>query len=498
MGNAKHFMVGCALSLVGCVGQVDSSVDSLAASDAELAESDAALCDSHVASIDARRSLAVTEQPILERFSFERVMNRLVAQSRIPGLTATQLFQQWWDTQNASSNRSDGPHCDDVVDGELGTTINGFPYTCRNTPEEGAQATCNPFKDQACAYMPIGLFNRFDLAPKDGATCGEYRMVFAKKSGQTNGRDRNLVIFEAAMPNPEPRKGLEGCRPIVNFWAELSTVSSIKKRARMLEQFYFEGLSRSVPAAIDIRHYGANEHGAGQVRTNQFVQDIPTTRIWSLREFKLDYQCKRVSRFKQSCSLEFVPVTDKNNPYGPLFAPESEKSSDAQVEFQAEFVSQVKSLAVDDPAAISMSTPDEYDSAQSQANASEESDLLVQFENGGRLAEAIQTELDNLGLGTKLEPMDIIARAQTQTCAGCHHISNGTDLGNGLIWPASQGFTHVSERDPEVVNGVTRFTISDALTGTFLPARKTLMEQFLRGRTSFASHSRTIGGSHSH
>ena len=82
MGNAKHFMVGCALSLVGCVGQVDADVDSLAANDVELAESDAALCAGNV-SIDARRSLAVTEQPILERFSFERVMNRLVAHLRI-------------------------------------------------------------------------------------------------------------------------------------------------------------------------------------------------------------------------------------------------------------------------------------------------------------------------------------------------------------------------------------------------------------------------------
>ena len=496
MGNAKHFMVGCALSLVGCVGQVDADVDSLAANDVELAESDAALCAGNV-SIDARRSLAVTEQPILERFSFERVMNRLVAQARIPGLTATQLFQQWWDTQNAKEFSSfEGPHCDDVVDEALGSTINGFPYTCRNTPEEGAQAACDPFKDEECAYMPIGLFNRFDLAPSDGATCGEYRIVFAKKTGQTEGRDRNLMIFEAAMPNPEPRKGLEGCRPIVKFWAELSGVSSLNKRARMLEQFYFYGLSRSIPAVIDIRHFGANAQGAGQVRTNQFVQDIPENRIWSLREFKLDYQCTRVSTFKQQCALEFVPVTDKNNPYGPLFAPPSDSSSDQALDFQAEFLEQVQSLAGNDLAGMSMHVADEYNSAQSQANGSEESDLVVQFAEGGAFADAIQTELDNLGV--KLEPMDIIARAQTQTCAGCHRISNGTDLGNGLLWPSSQGFTHVSERNPEVVDGVTRFTISDALTGTFLPARKNVMEQYLRGRTVRSTRARTIGGSHTH
>jgi hypothetical protein len=47
------------------------------------------------ADVDIRRSLVVTEQPILARFSFERVMNQLVAQSGVPGLTAGELLTQW-------------------------------------------------------------------------------------------------------------------------------------------------------------------------------------------------------------------------------------------------------------------------------------------------------------------------------------------------------------------------------------------------------------------
>ena len=50
-------------------------------------------------SVDPRRSLAVTDQIILKRFSFEEVMNRLAEQSGIPGLTGLRLYQEWWDSQ---------------------------------------------------------------------------------------------------------------------------------------------------------------------------------------------------------------------------------------------------------------------------------------------------------------------------------------------------------------------------------------------------------------
>jgi hypothetical protein len=493
MGNAKHMVVGCALSLVGCVADVGSEADVALDSSVELAETDAALCSS-TATIDARRSLAVTEERILERFSFERVMNRLVAQARIPGLTATQLFQQWWDTQNAGSSLYEGPHCDDVVDETLGSVINDFPYSCRNAPEEGAQASCDPFTDESCAYIPIGLFNRFDLAPADGATCGEYRVVFAKKSGQENARDRNLVIFEASLPNPEPWKGLNGCRPVVNFWAELSRIDSLDKRARMLEQFYFQGLSRSIPAVIDIRHYGDNAQGRGQVRTNQFVQDIETARAWSLREFKLDRSCERVGR-RESCSLRFVPVTAKTNPYGALFA--AEETHDKWAGFQSEFVGEVATLAAPDVLSISMNVSDTYNSAQSQTSGSQESDLMANFSEESALSAAIAKEL--VELDSNLTALNIVERTQTQTCAGCHRFSNGADLGDGLVWPASLGFTHVDERNPETVDGVTRFVISNALTDTFLPARKATMEQFLRGRRSYARGAQgTVGGGYTH
>src|SRR5689334_18011069 len=65
--------------------------------------------------IDVRRSLVVTEQTILARFSLQRVLNQLATQAAVPGVGATQLFQQWWDTQNSAPGTYSGPHCNDQV-----------------------------------------------------------------------------------------------------------------------------------------------------------------------------------------------------------------------------------------------------------------------------------------------------------------------------------------------------------------------------------------------
>ena len=474
MGIAKKFLAFCALSLAACVGEVDS----LAQDEVELGQSAEALCrGGRSIDIDPRRSLAVTDEPILAGFTFERVMTQLVKQARVPGLTPAKLFQQWWDTQNrATAENASAPHCDSEVDPVLGTTINGFPYDCREAPSEGAQATCNPFTDAACKYIPIGLFNRFDLASEDGATCGEYRIVFAKETGVVDGADRNLVIFEAALPNPQPQRGLAGCRPVVNFWAAMSEIDDMALRARFLEQFYFRGIG-PIPAVVDVRHFGDNEGGYGQVRTNQFMGQTVRPRVWTLREFKLEKSCER-SDGKKSCKLEFLPVTNKVNPWGGLFADNA--SHERAEAFQAHFASQVESLSADSLTGISMEVPDEFNSAQSHSSGSTDTNYLATFVDGGEFASMIEERLDDAN--SALEPVDIVARAQTQTCAGCHQLSNNDALGGGLTWPSSLGFVHVSEREPETVDGVRRFRISEALTTTFLPHRKDVLESFLKNR----------------
>jgi len=443
-----------------------------------------------VTTIDVRRSLAVTEQTILSRFSLQRVLTQLATQSAVPGLTASALFQQWWDTQNPAPGLYAGPHCNDTVTPPIGSTLNGYPYLCRDGAE-GAQASCDPFAaNSPCAYLPIGLFNRFDQATENGAHCGEYRIVYAKASGVASTSDRNLLIFEAALSNPHPQQGLKGCQQIIDTWADLTPENDIQARAAALESFYFTGQGVVGPV-VSISNYGDNALGAGQIRTNQFSN---TTSGWSLREFKLFRTCSG-----NSCSsMRFVPVTDKNNSFGPLFDPSS--TFGTAPAFRSFFPSQVSNLNASSVPGIDISTTDSFNTAQSQASGASAAEMRysVQFGTGpSALRTALQTQLTTLG--SALTPDDIVARAQALSCAGCHRLSNNVALGGGLTWPASLGFTHVTERATEVVAGETRFVLSDALLNQFLPARKAIFEDFLNNRprpTKGPTH--PLSGSNTH
>lgn len=422
--------------------------------------------------VDARRSLAITDQPILQNFGLKRVLEQLILSSGVTGLSATTLFQQWWDTQNPGTGLGLGAHCNDSVDGSGYAQLNGYPYTCRPAPAEGVEASCDPFAaGSTCAYIPIGLFMRFDLAPSDGSNCGEYRIVYARASGRTESQNRNLVIFEASMPNPHVLQGIRGCQKFVRSWAELSNESNLTKRRATLEEFYFTGHKEFVPV-VSYQNFGDNPNGAGQIRTNQFMQP-ESPRVWSLREFKL------IKSTAGAGALRFVPVSNKTNPFGPLFDGASTHANAAG--FQAEFVTEVGRLAGAGIGDIGLKTTDLYNSGQSQAAGTVyETNYPVNFGDGtNAFRTSIQIALTNLG--SSLTPDDIVRRAQAMSCAGCHRFSSNIDIGGGLTWPASQGFTHISERDAdlETVGGVTRFGISAALIDHLLPARKQLVENFL-------------------
>jgi hypothetical protein len=419
--------------------------------------------------IDTRRSLAITDVQILKRFSFQRVMDRLARDSRARGATGISLFRQWWSTQNPGS---DGPHCNQEVDAQGRTLLNSYPYDCRPSPSEGAQANCRSFDDPACAYIPIGLFNRFDRAPEDGAHCGEHRVIFAKRSGQTTPLDRNLVIFEAVLRNPLPWLGIDGCRPLVEAWATLSFVDNVEERARRLERMYFDGVSY-FPPVISWDNFGDNPAGLGQIRTNQFmIGGAPF--IWTLREFKLQRSCQG-----RQCTALAVPVTDKDNPISLLFGDPSDPRAAA---FQDQLVrDNVASLASTTLTDIAMITPDRFNSGQSHSSGSSELDYatyLATQRNGVR--RALWQALGRIG--SDVTPEQLVLRARTQTCGGCHELSNNQELGGGLFWPPSLGFVHVSEVDPETVGRAQRYRISPLLVSSFLPLRARVMFDFLQRR----------------
>jgi hypothetical protein len=439
-------------------------------------------------SVDIRRSLAVTDQQILAGFSLQRVMNQLAAQSGIAGLTATQLFQDWWQTQNSRAPGDTGPitHCDDAA---LSTALNGYPYDCRPAPSEGFQSNCDPFAaNSTCAYIPIGLFNRFDQAPEDGSHCGEHRIVYAKATGVTDNSNRNLLIFEFNMANPHPVQGIKGCKQIVDVWADLTAENDIQDRADALEEFYFDGHA-NLPPVVSVSRLGDNPGGLGQVRTNQFVF---ATTGWQLREFKLMKDCS-----VSPCTLLFEPVTNKVNAFGPLFDPASVDPHAAA--FVAHFPTQVAALAATTLNGIGMAVPDTFNTGRSISSAAfNEMKYLVQLgPSASPLRTAIQAELTTLG--STLTVDEIALRAQTTSCAGCHRLNNNVAIGGGLTWPSASGFVHVDERTTETVQGSVRYIISPALQDVFLPHRKTVIDDFLNNKPKVPRGPKVaLGGSTTH
>ncbi len=417
--------------------------------------------------IDPRSSLLITEtQVVTEAISLERVFDKILRDVGLANTDRLALWQQWWDTQNPSPGLGLGPNCDTSVDANGAPSLNDYPLDCPRN--EGSEINHDPFdSSQPGFYYPIALVNRFDLAAEDGAHCGEYRVIFARDPEAGSGR--NLLIFEAVLPNPSPACGLDGCREVAEFWARLSGVDDPARRARMLRSFYFRGLRHAnVPPVISARHFTA---GTGQIRTNQFMSGSQPTE-WQLREFKLAMLSSETSNTRH---LGFVPVTAKNTPWGPLFPNDADHPQ--AIPFKRDFLTQIDTLATSHITGIGMGLGDQYHSGQSTVSFFGESDYPQHFDGVGPFATGIQSRLDMLG--STLAPDDIVRRAKTQTCAGCHQLSNNEPLGEGLVWPPSLGFVHVHEQQTELIGGATHFLISDALQNTFLPHRERLFEAFL-------------------
>ena len=422
--------------------------------------------------LDPRKSIFVTDQEILKLFTFDELMDRLAHDSGSKAVTRDTLFEQWWDTANLKATFNfpfGGPNCDSKL-------LNTFPYTCPR--DEGQQAIQDPFGGIApMAYTAIALSNRFDLTippEKGGTDCGEYRIVFERNSGATNALDRNLIIFEAVLPNPHPHPhSLRGCRAVQDFWEDLSEVSAVE-RGKRLHEFYYHGLPKDhVEPVVLAKHYGSSTAKAsGQIRSNQFMAGSGPHGPWLLREFHI---------VTSAGSFKIEPVPVATNPPASLFDETIPQPLGAS--FRTDFLNQIATLANSDIDHISMSTAAQFDGGESlegPAPSPAPMDYKAAFANSPTFRASIQGKIPS---GSTLTPDDIVARAQTQTCAGCHHISINANLGGGLVWPPTitpPGFTHEQLAKPETGPDGLRYQISDALKNVFLPFRQHVIETFLK------------------
>lgn len=413
--------------------------------------------------LSAERSFIITDKPILETFTFERVLDTLVARSGATGLTSAQLYRQWFDTQNPKPGLADpaGPHCDDVVAGGI-PTLNGYARRC---PTLEGPLAAQPFTSGE--YFPIEIVNRFDMAPQNGANCGQYRIVFARKSSKLH------AIFEAFLPNPHPETGIAGCSAVAQFWAGLSGISSLEERRAKLETFFFDGLPGFEPVVVP-EHYAS----PGGIRTLQISTTV------EMLQFRIARQCA-----SGTCMMRVVPDALENAPFGAYL--DASDQSDRATRFRAEFLAQIPNLAIPDVNGYFIRVPNEYligDIAPSDTGTPPFT-YAFQFGRNNSPAAAdeyrarVQAELAKVG--STLTPEQVVSRAETLHCVGCHFFG-GTDIGDGLEFPGSSAFgEHVTEvlRDGEAGAG-TRYSVSPAVEQVFVPNRMKILKAFLLNGTA--------------
>lgn len=415
-----------ATTLAGCVSGED---------DLDLGEVEQAV-SCPVPALVTERSLAVTDPEILAKFSFQRVMTAINTSASGTG-TPLQLYKEWMATWGACTDPAVDP--------------NGYGIVCPRV--ETQLGAFNPFATTGARFVPVALMNRFDLAPTNGADCGEYRVVYAMQGG--NGRA--FIIFESRLPNPDVAAGATGCAGVADFWAKLSTDASVTSRATKLERFYFTGITaegKTFKPVVAAANYGLASAGAafakGQIRTNFFGQ----FQEWHLREFKLKKPCATGA----ACKLSVAHTTVKTNPADELFRGTHTRSA----AFQTSFLNQVGTLSRVNPATIAMTTNNNHNEFESSAQVT---DVVYRDFTQAAFRTQIQSKITN----PRLTVNNILDRATTQTCGGCHQHSNFVNLGDGVTWPSSLGFVHVDENR----------TLSDALRLSFLPRRAAVLKSFL-------------------
>ena len=415
----------------------------------------------------ATRSFVITDKAIVGSFTLERVLTQLIARSGVNGLTAPQLVRQMFDTQNPRPGVADpnGPHCDDTVLAGV-PSFNGFPRRCP-TPE-GKLAETPYLADE---YFTLGIVNRFDLAPPDGSNCGQYRLIFARR--ESDPLVQLHLIFEPVLPNPNPAAGLSGCRPVAQFWSDLSSVDSMEERRARMDEFFFEGLRGFAPV-ID----PANFAEPGGIRTLHQTIPAPANRLY---QFRLEKQCS-----SGDCTLRFVPDVLENMPFTLLFDANGTNTLQGQA-FRDEFITQVAALATPDVNLFHMKISKQYLMVESNPV-----DSFIGFAyglpfnnakntaKGAAFRTRIQTELDRIG--STLTPEQIVLRAEVETCVGCHGLG-ATNIGGGIILtPGFQGQQMISEdilMDGEA-GPLTRYGVDPIIEQQFLPHRMQILQDFLK------------------
>ena len=399
-------------------------------------------------------SLVLNDPDVLAAgFSFAKTIDQIVATSPAPSTGSARLVRSMigsYRTTETTLLNSDS---------DINMTLDAHP----------GEAALNSAALLTGDMRPVALFNRLDLAPSDGAHCGEYRIVYSKTT--SSATDRFFVIFEAQYPNPTPNDGLAGCLPVADFWVSLNDKTNVEAAAA-LEGFFYQGIVHNdvaLPAVINFDNFTS-----GQVRTNNFVNNAD----WQLREFKT-----AVIRNEAKFAIQTV----KSNPLVALYGenldalPANNDQAtvaalliDFKEDFVADYLPQLlnpETQGLETEAttlinAIGFSSNNKYNEFQSTASRTSDNPdrpTLVRPGFDGAIATALSTD-SNPSVQVLTTEM-ILNRAGAMSCGGCHQFSNDKEIAPNVFWPTSRNFVHVAED-----GGLSR-----ALIDHFLPSRSMVL-----------------------
>jgi hypothetical protein len=178
--------------------------------------------------------------------------------------------------------------------------------------------------------------------------------------------------------------------------------------------------------------------------------------------------------------LHFAPTPDTSSPRPELFDPALTEPFGGS--FRNQFAGELHGLTEPKVARLRMSTTQEYDAGESALEGPGQPNYLArvkQSNDGASFIDVIAQGLGQLDLSA-CSPEDpithesILERATALTCAGCHAperlLSPERKIGCGQIWPKSLGEAHIDEHG----------TLSEALTGVFLPHRANVLTTYLQ------------------
>jgi hypothetical protein len=182
-----------------------------------------------------------------------------------------------------------------------------------------------------------------------------------------------------------------------------------------------------------------------------------------------------------TCSLVFVEQPTGDNPFWALSgSPTGHPLAGA---FQDWFISSLQpgtALLAGDVNQLVMNTPEQFLVGESQLpeniGAPTPPPQNLADELSPEFANRIQTRLTALGVG--LTPAQLINRADSTTCTGCHRSANGDDVGFGGPFPDALPFRQTEKFTMPGPDGA-RYRVSTALSTVFLPFRKANLEAFL-------------------